>query len=157
MRECAILGSYDLSQSSVENPLPCRLPSSRERRDSRLFIDPEIDQLHKYSVKSYLPFKVVRPRIKWIGEVRDDFSDMLHMLESIPQFISGNAKFMEKTEGCFVVLELRDNLRLTISQYVDDWDCGAYVNFILDGKVVSSEILSIPNIVESINMFYKGI
>lgn len=67
----------------------------------------------------------------------------------------GNAKYMSESKGYFFSLTLKNGLKLTITQYEDDIDEGAYVNFILNDDIIISDMMPIPTIIDIVDDFYQ--
>ena len=93
----------------------------------------------------------------WKGECRltDEIKEVIEKLGELPFLPTSRVQYMPKTEGYFFNLNLKDGLRLTISQYEADYGKGAYVNVMLDGKVLVQDRLLIEDIVDAVKAFYS--
>ena len=64
--------------------------------------------------------------------------------------------YMKESEGYFFDLRLEGGIRMTITQYEDESEKGAYVNVSMDGEVLVQDFMSIDDIVSAMKEYYNG-
>lgn len=115
-------------------------------------------QLHKYSFRSDCGKAFMIP-IVWKSEEKntDLYRRISHRLRSLPLMEKGSkVVYMKESEGYFFDLRLEGGIRVTITQYEDESEKGAYVNVTMDGEVLVQDFMSIDDIVSAMKEYYDG-
>lgn len=127
------------------------VPGSREM----LYIPLE-PQLHNYGIN---PECVVmfRTPLTWKGEphVTDAFRTLSQKLRSLPIVEGSFVTYMRDSGGFFFNLILKGGVRMTVSQYEDELEHGAYVNVMLGTEVVIQNYMPVDDIVSSMKIYYE--
>lgn len=118
---------------------------------------PRIPESHKYGLKADCRELFTIPII-WKSEQRNTelFRSVSHKLMQLPLDKGSKVVFMQDSEGYFFDLKLKEGIRLTITQYEDESEKGAYVNVIMDGEVLIQDFMSIDDIVSAMKEYYHG-
>lgn len=96
--------------------------------------------------------------IIWKSKERNTelFRNVSHRLTQLPLEKGSKVVYMQESKGYFFDLKLEDGIRLTITQYEDESENGAYVNVIMDGEVLVQDFMSIDDIVSAMKEYYHG-
>lgn len=96
--------------------------------------------------------------IIWKGtpKITSSVQNLIRKLSTLPLLSESTVTYMDQAEGYFFNLILKDNIRITLSQYEEKWDKGAYVNVILDTEPVIQGFMTIDDLIESMKEFYNG-
>lgn len=139
-------------QYNANPSLDIEYSDRRRQRDYKLFVSTDCDL---YNFKTGLTDSESQ-KIDWIikpADLLDFINDMQReMITKLP-IKHGEAKYMPESKGYFFFLTLENGLKLTITQYEEDVDEGAYVNFILNDKVIASDMMPIPAIIDAVNNY----
>lgn len=141
-------------QYNITPALDIEYSDRRRQRDYKLFVSTDCDL---YNFRTGLTDSEAL-KIDWIikpAELPDFIINRQRELISALPIKHGEAKYMPESKGYFFFLTLRNGLKLTITQYEEDIDEGAYVNFILNDKIVASDIMPIPAIIDAVGNFYR--
>lgn len=126
------------------------LPGSRTLR----YI-PREPILHNYGIdpKCVIMF---RTPLVWKGEHHDTdvYRNLSQKLRALPIEEGSFVTYMRDSGGFFFNLKLKGDIRITISQYEDELERGAYVNVMLGDEVLIQDYMSVDDIVESMKNFY---
>lgn len=96
--------------------------------------------------------------IIWKSEQRNTelFRSVSHKLMQLPLDKGSKVVYMQESAGYFFDLKLQGGIRLTITQYEDESEKGAYVNVFMDGEVLVQDFMSIGDIVSAMKEYYHG-
>ena len=113
--------------------------------------------MHKYAIKGDC-IKCFKIPLVWKGSSRvtEQYHQVEYKLRALPLLKGSVVAYMAAGNGYFFDLNLMGGIRLTISQYEDEFDQGAYVNVLLDGEVVLQDFMTIDGIVEAMLDYYGG-
>ena len=102
--------------------------------------------------------KLFRIPIIWKSEYHDtpEYREVCHKLIKLPLDKGSKVVYMQESEGYFFDLKLEGGIRMTITQYEDEKEKGAYVNVLLDNEVLVQEFMLIDDIVSAMEEFYDG-
>ena len=118
---------------------------------------PRIPESHKYGLNADCRglFKIP---IIWKSEQRNTelFRSVSHKLMQLPLDKGSKVVYMKESEGYFFDLRLEGGIRVTITQYEDESENGAYVNVTMDGEVLVQDFMSIDDIVSAMKEYYDG-
>lgn len=113
--------------------------------------------LHKYGIKKDCG-KYFHIPIVWKSEEKntDIYKSIFHKLIALPLLSGSSVVYMQQSQGYFFDLKLEGNVRITITQYVDESEKGAYINVVLAGEVLVQDFMMIDDIVSAMKEFYEG-
>lgn len=97
--------------------------------------------------------------IVWKSEVHDTslYRELSHSLCRLPLQAKGSkVVYMKESAGYFFDLRLEGGIRMTVTQYEDESEKGAYVNVSMDGEVLVQDFMSIDDIVSAMKEYYDG-
>lgn len=97
--------------------------------------------------------------IVWKSERHDTplYRHLSHQLLGLPLQEKGSkVVYMKESAGYFFDLRLEGGIRMTVTQYEDESEKGAYVNVIMDGEVLVQDFMSIDDIVSAMKEYYDG-
>ena len=97
--------------------------------------------------------------IVWKSERHDTplYRHLSHQLLGLPLKEKGSKViYMRESAGYFFDLKLEDGICVTITQYEDESEKGAYVNVTMDGEVLVQDFMSIDDIVSAMKEYYDG-
>ena len=97
--------------------------------------------------------------IVWKSERHDTplYRHLSHQLLGLPLKEKGSkVVYMKESAGYFFDLRLEGGIRMTITQYEDESEKGAYVNVSMDGEVLVQDFMSIDDIVSAMKEYYDG-
>lgn len=97
--------------------------------------------------------------IAWKGEEKntDLYRKISYKLRMLPLQEKGSkVVYMKESAGYFFDLKLEGGIRLTVTQYEDESDKGAYVSVIMDGEVLVQDFMSIDDVVSAMKEYYDG-
>lgn len=83
------------------------------------------------------------------------YNHLLQRLSVLPIEEGSSIAQMPSTQAYFFNLILPGAIRMTVTQYEDEFDQGAYVNVMLDGDVVIKDYMSVDEIVSSMLTYYN--
>ena len=129
------------------------LPGSRNLR----YI-PNEPVLHRYLKADCR--KLFMIPIVWKSEVHDTplYRYLSHLLRGLPLSEKGSkVVYMKESAGYFFDLRLEGGIRMTVTQYEDECEKGAYVNVAMDGEVLVQDFMSINDIVSAMKEYYDGL
>lgn len=112
--------------------------------------------LHKYLNADCGKFMIP---IVWKSERHDTplYRHLSHQLLGLPLQEKGSkVVYMKESAGYFFDLRLEGGIRMTVTQYEDESEKGAYVNVIMDGEVLVQDFMSIDDIVSAMKEYYDG-
>ena len=118
---------------------------------------PSIPSSHKYGIDiSCVP--VFNIPIIWKGtpKITTHSQDLIRKLSTLPLTNGSMVTYMNQSKGFYFNLLLKNNLRITITQYEEKWEQGVYVNVILNGEPVIQDFITIDNLIEALKDFYDG-
>ena len=112
--------------------------------------------LHKYTLKPNCG-ELFRIKIVWKSEpyVTKEFHRIHNILGTLPLESPSSVRYMQSTQGYFFDLYLKGNIRITLSQYTDEFEEGGYVNVWLEGNIAFQGKMTVNEIVESVNSYYS--
>lgn len=118
---------------------------------------PLIPESHKYGLKPDCGEAFAFP-IVWKSEQRNTelYRNISHKLSALPLHKGSKVVYMPNSEGYFFDLNLKGGIRMTLTQYEDERDRGAYVNVVLNGEVIVQDFMSIDDIVSAMQEYYHG-
>lgn len=124
---------------------------------SRMKYIPIEPSLHKYTVNPNC-IDLFRPKLVWKSEPRitSDYRRIQNKLGTLPMISPSSVRYMAASEAYFFDIYLEGEVKITISQYIDEFEEGAYVNVWLHGEVAFQGKMTIDEIVASVNDFYSG-
>ncbi len=104
-------------------------------------------------------FKAFHIPIVWKSEVHDTplYRQLSHSICKLPLQEKGSkVVYMKESAGYFFDLRLEDGICVTITQYEDESEKGAYVNVTMDGEILVQDFMSINDIVSAMKEYYDG-
>ncbi len=118
---------------------------------------PLIQSSHKYGIDHDCAIAFMLP-IVWKSEPKNTelYRNISHKLSALPLQKGCKVAYMPISEGYFFDLKLEGDIHITITQYEDESDKGAYVNVALEGEVLVQDFMSIDDIVSAMKEYYHG-
>lgn len=145
--------------------MPC--PNTRREADGILYgassvpgsstlkYIPKEPELHNFSRKCA---KIFHIPIIWKSDqnTTPEYLQIYRKLLSLPLLDGSSVVYMAVSKGYFFDLNLKGEVRITITQYEDEMDKGAYINVVLYGEVIVQDYMAIDDIVSSMKDYYHG-
>ncbi len=118
---------------------------------------PSILPSYKYGIKHDCGIAFKMP-IVWKSEPKNTelYRTISHQLVSLPLSKGSKVMYMPTSEGYFFDLKLDGGVHITITQYEDESDKGAYINVSLEGEVLIQDFMSIDDMVSAMKEYYHG-
>ena len=118
---------------------------------------PKEPELHKYS-RVQTGSSIFHIPIIWKSEknITPEYLQIYRKLLCLPLLDGSSVLYMAISKGYFFDLNLKGGVRITITQYEDEMDKGAYINVVLYGEVIVQDYMAIDDIVSSMKDYYHG-
>ncbi len=158
MRDNGVKKIYAMPCKHVANySLDFISPASSLPGSANLRYIPLDPSLHKYAVKSNCA-KLFTPSVIWKGTpvITEVYNNLLRNLRSLPIILPLTVCYMKQTEGYFFDIKLKDDVRLTVTRYMDNSDDELYINVMHKDDVAFQGIMAIEDLLTSINEYYDG-